>query len=43
MNVDNNQTNTNLIETQTNELKQAEELNNNNTKFLLVSIINSYV
>lgn len=30
--IDNNQTNTNLIETQTNELKQAEELNNNNTK-----------
>ncbi|MCZ9838958.1 RsiV family protein [Brachyspira hyodysenteriae] len=28
----NNQTNTNTIETQTNELKQAEESNNNNTK-----------
>ncbi|OEJ13652.1 hypothetical protein BFL38_02570 [Brachyspira hampsonii] len=31
-NINNNQTNTNTIETQTNELKQAEELNNNNTK-----------
>lgn len=31
-NINNNQTNTNTIETQTNELKQAEESNNNNTK-----------
>ena len=31
-NINNNQTNTNSIEIQTNELKQAEKLNDNNTK-----------
>ncbi|EKV57348.1 RsiV family protein [Brachyspira hampsonii] len=31
-NINNNQTNTNTIETQTNELKQAEESNNNNAE-----------
>ena len=32
-NINNNQTNTNSIETQTNELQQAEELNNDNNSY----------